>query len=283
MTATARSFTRSVAEGPIAPAAAPSASRVLVRALAMEWTKLASLRATWWCLGLGLVAMSAFALLMGVSTADRFAEDPVAASGFSYAQLTSQGVFYLVQFVVLTLSAMAATNEYSTRAVITTLQTVPRRGLVLAARTCVTAGLAFAAGAVTTALGIGLLWSVVGSHARLDPGYALTTVLGAGGCMAVLAVLFTGLGTAMRGTAATIGVGFLLLIGIPLVLQLSEVQALNDAAAYLPGTAAIEVYAAGDVGFYTAPHDGPVNLATVLGWAAAAQIVAYTELRVRDA
>ncbi|MFD0774183.1 ABC transporter permease [Streptomonospora algeriensis] len=282
MTADALSSACTAAEDPPVRAAAPSAPRVLARTLAMEWTKLASLRSTWWCLGLGLAAMSAFALLMGISTADRFAEDPVAGSEFSYAQLTSQGVFYLVQFVVLTLSALAATNEYATRAITTTLQTVPRRGLVLAARTAVTACLAFVAGAGTTALGIGVLWGALRSYAPLEAEYAVTTVLGAGVCMAVLAVLFAGLGTAMRGTAATIGAGFLLLLGIPMVLQLSGLQALNDAAAYLPGMAAIEVYAGGDAGFYTAPHDGPVNLVTVLGWAAAAQLVAYTEMRVRD-
>ncbi|MDT0303692.1 ABC transporter permease [Streptomonospora wellingtoniae] len=280
MTATADLSARTAAA---APDAAPRTSRVLARALAMEWTKLATLRTTWWCVGLGFAVMAAFSLFMGISLAERFAEDPVAASEFSYAQLSSQGVFYLVQFVVLTLSAIAATNEYSTRAIGATLQTVPRRGLVLAARTAVTAGLAFAAGSATTALGIGVLWTVVGSYAPLEAEYAATTVLGAGVCMALLAVLFVGLGTAMRGTAGTIGAGFLLLLGIPLVLQLSGLQALNDAAAYLPGTAAVEVYAGGDAGFYTAPHDGAVNLATVIGWAVAALIVGYTELRVRDA
>lgn len=274
---------RANTNGPPPTHRARSAVRAVGQALGMEWTKLASLRSTWWCLGLGLVVMTAFALFMGLSVVDHFAEDPVAATEFSYTQLTSQGVFYLVQFVVLTLSALAATNEYATRAITATLLAVPRRGVVLAARTAVTAGFAFVAGAGTTALGNGVLWAVVGSYAPLDTGYAATTVLGSGACMALLAVLFVGLGTAMRGTAATIGTGFLLLLGLPLVLQLSGLQALNDAAAYLPGMAGIEFYAAGDVGFYTAPYDGPINMATVLGWAVAAQIVGYTELRVRDA
>ncbi|QBI55218.1 ABC transporter permease [Streptomonospora litoralis] len=265
------------------PGAGPSTARALARTAAMEWTKLASLRTTWWCLGLGAAAMVAFALIMGLSMADRFAEDPVAAGEFSYAQLSSQGVYYLVQFAVLTLSALAATNEYGTRAITGTLLTVPRRGMVLAARTAVTAGFAFATGAGATVLGMAVLWSVVGSYAPLDVGFAAPTVLGAGLCMALFAVLFTGLGTALRGTASTIGAGFLLLIGVPLVLQLSGLQALNDAAAYLPGTAGIEFYAFDDAGFYTAPHGGPVNVVTVLGWAVAAQLVGYTELSVRDA
>lgn len=270
--------------GTAAPsAAAPSVGRVLARTVAMEWTKLSSVRTTWWCLGLGAFAMTAFAVLMGLSAVSRIAEDPDAASGVSYAQLTSQGVFYLVQFVVLTLAALAATNEYANRGINATLLITPRRGLVLAARTIVTAGIAFVAGTVITALGIGVLWLVIGEYTPLDVPYAMRTVLGAGACMAVFAVLFVGLGTAMRGIAGTIGVGFLLLLGIPMVLQLSGSEPMNDLAAFLPGFAGIEFYASGDVGFYTAPHDGAVNLFSVLGWAVAAQLVGYAELRSRDA
>ncbi|TDQ55024.1 ABC transporter permease [Actinorugispora endophytica] len=274
-------MTRETADAPYPPA--PSTGRALARAAAMEWTKLSSVRSTWWCLGLGLFGMAAFALLMGYSAADRIAEDPAVASGFSYSQLTSQGVFYLVQFVVLTLAALAATNEYADRGVTSTLLAVPRRGLVLAARTAVTAGFAFAAGVAATTLGIGVLWLLIGAHAPLDTEYAARTVLGAGVCMALFAVVFVGIGTAVRGTAGTIGVGFLLLLGLPLVLQLSQVQWLNDLAAVMPGFAGVEFYASGDVGFYTAPHDGAVNLFVVLGWAAAAQLSAYAELRARDA
>lgn len=263
--------------------AAPSPGRALARAVAMEWTKQASLRTTWWCLGIGVLVMIAFALFMGISASDRIADDPAAASEVSYAQLSSQGVFYLVQFVVLTLAALAATGDYATRGITATLQVVPRRGRVLAARTIVTAGFAFVAGAATTALGIGVLRLIIGAHSAPDLGDSARTVLGAGVCMALFAVLFVGIGTAMRGTAGTIGVGFLLLLGLPMALQLSGMQALNDLAAYLPGLAGIEFYAAGDVGFYTAPHDGAVNLLSVAGWAAAAQIVGYTELRTRDA
>lgn len=259
------------------------ARRVLARAVAMEWTKLASVPATWWCLGLGVLGMALFALFMGASAADRIAEDPDSAAGFSYSRTVSHGVFYLVQFVVLTLAALAATNEYANGGITATLLAVPRRGVLLAARTAVSAGLSFAAGAGTAALGLGVLWLLLGGHVSPDPDRAAHTVLGAGVCMALLAVLFTGLGTALRGTAGTLAAGFLLLLGLPLVLQLSQTQWLNDLAACLPGLAGIEFYASGDVGFYTAPHDGAVNLWTVLGWAVAAQCVGYAELCARDA
>ncbi|MFC7743578.1 hypothetical protein ACFQXA_25400 [Nocardiopsis composta] len=88
-----------------------SARGEFARAAAMEWTRLASLRTTWWCLGIGAAAMAVFAVLMGISTADKIADDPASASEFSYTRLTSQGVFYLLQFVVLTLAALIATGE----------------------------------------------------------------------------------------------------------------------------------------------------------------------------
>ncbi|WP_017596309.1 ABC transporter permease [Nocardiopsis potens] len=253
------------------------------RAAAMEWTRLASLRTTWWCVGVGAAAMVVFAVLMGVSTADRIADDPASASEFSYVRLTSQGVFYLLQFVVLTLAALIATGEYGNGGSAAALLAVPRRGRLLAARAAVTAGFAFAAGAAVTAIGIGALRLVLGAGVPLDPGYAVRTVLGAGVCMALFAAMAVGLGTALRGTAATIGAGLLLLLGIPMVLQLSQAEWLSDLAAAFPGFAGVELYASGDAGFYTAPHDGPVNAFTVLGWAAAALIIGYAELRSRDA
>lgn len=260
-----------------------SARGEFARAAAMEWTRLASLRTTWWCLGIGAAAMAVFAVLMGISTADEIADDPASASEFSYTRLTSQGVFYLLQFVVLTLAALIATGEQANGGSAAALLVVPRRGRLLAARTAVTAGFAFATGTAVTALGIGVLRLVLGAGVPLEPEYVVRTVLGAGVCMALFAAMAVGLGTALRSTAATIGVGLLLLLGVPMVLQLSATEWLNDLAAVFPGFAGIEFYASGDVGFYTAPHDGPVNAFTVLGWAAAAQLVGYAESKARDA
>lgn len=261
----------------------PSALRSLGRAVAMEWTKTASLRTTWWCVGLALAAMAVFAALMGVTKAQEVTDNPDAASGVSYTMLVSQGVFYLVQFAVVTLAALTSTGEFHGRGAPSTLLAVPRRGRVLAARSLVAAGFGFAIGASATAMGVAALRLVIGDLAPVDAGGAVRTVLASGVCMALFAVLFTGVGTAVRSTAGTIAIGFLLLLGLPMVMQLSGLQTVNDLSALLPGPAGAEFYAFGDVGFYTAPVDGPVNLATVLGWTAAALIVGAAEFRLRDA
>ncbi|WP_460861385.1 ABC transporter permease [Nocardiopsis coralliicola] len=254
----------------------------LRRALAMEATKLLSLRTTVGAAVLTGAVMAVFAALMGLSVVDRVAENPIESGSFSFTRLTSQGVFYLVQFIVLAIAALSATSEYADRSVTATLLAVPRRGRVLAARTAVAAAYAFVLGSGAVVVGVAVLWAAVGRHVVFDPAAALQTVAGAGLCMSLLAALFVGLGTVLRSAAATIGVGVLLLVGVPMVLQLSGVAWLDDLAAVFPGLAGIEFYAAGDAGFYTAPHDGPVNIAAVLGWAAAAQIAALVELRSRD-
>ncbi|KOX17028.1 ABC transporter permease [Nocardiopsis sp. NRRL B-16309] len=265
--------------GGVAAAAGPVA---FGREVAAEGVRQASLRSTWWCVGAAVLGLAAFAAMMGLSSLSRITENAVEADSSSFVQLLSQGHFYIVQFTVLTLAALAATGEFGNGSVTSTLLWTPRRGRLLAARSVVTAGLAFVMGLGATAAGVAVLAVFLGGYVDIDLLDLLTTGVSAGVCMALFAVLFVGLGTALRGTAGTITVGFLLLLGVPLVMQLSGVRALDDLAALLPGLAGIEFYAGGDVGFYTSPHDGAVNVATVAGWAAAAQIVALAELRVRD-
>src|SRR5690606_40282577 len=121
------------------------------------WTRLASVRTTWWCLGIGAAAMAVFAVLMGISTADEIADDPASASEFSYTRLTSQGVFYLLQFVVLTLAALIATGEQANGGSAAALRVGPRRGRRRPARTAGTAGVPFARGPTGGAQGSGVL------------------------------------------------------------------------------------------------------------------------------
>ena len=256
--------------------------RSLRREIVAEWVRRSSLRSTWWCLLAAVVGMTAFAGLMGWSQLTRALENPVSSEGVEFAQLTSQGYFYLVQFTVLVLAALAATDEFGNRSIVGTLTWNPDRAVVLTARTLVTAVLAFGTAIIAGLAGTGILAALLASRVTFPLGDVLATVFGAGTCMALFAALFVGIGTILRGTASTILVGFLLLLGLPLVMQLSGIDLVDDLAALTPGLAGIEFYAAGDVGFYTAPFDGPINVTVVVGWTVAALLVAWSELRARD-
>ncbi|MFD3687896.1 ABC transporter permease [Nocardiopsis sp. NPDC058631] len=261
---------------------APRAGTDLLGETGAEWIRQSSLRSTWWVVAVALAGMAVFAAMMGYTELPRILENPDEADSAAFMRLTSQGHYYLVQFAVLVLAALASTGEFGNHSVTSTLLWRPNRGVVLAARTLVSAGLAFAVGVLSTLAGVAVLAGFVAPYTGVDVAETAVTALSAGLCMALFAVLFVGVGTALRSMPGTFTLGFLLLLGLPMVMQLSEVQVIGDAAALTPGLAGIEFYAGGDVGFYTAPHDGPVNLLVVLGWAVAAQIVAHTELRVRD-
>ncbi|TQN33279.1 ABC-2 type transport system permease protein [Haloactinospora alba] len=255
----------------------------LARTVASEWTKLRSVRSTWWCAAVGAGAMLVFAGLMGYTKQSAIAEDPASAAGVSVTQLASHGIFYLVQFAVLALAALAGAGEYANRGIVVTLQTTPRRGRVLAARTLVAAAVAFALGTLASALGLATLGALIGGPTGAGVGESLSMAVRAGVCMALFAVTVVGIGTALRSVAGTITAGFALLLVGPLILQLSGVLWLDDLAAHLPGYAGLEFYSGGDAGLYTAAHDSaPVLLSSLAGWALAAQLVGYAELQGRD-
>lgn len=257
--------------------------RWLARTTASEWTRLRSVRSTWWCVAVGAGAMLVFAGLMGYTKQSAIAEDPASATGISVPQIASHGVFYLVQFAVLALAALASAGEYANRGIVVTLQTTPRRGRVLAARTLVAATVAFALGTLASALSLAVLGALIGGPTGASVGESLSMAARAGVCMALFAVTVVGLGTALRGVAGTITAGFALLLVGPLILQLSGVRWLDDLAAYLPGYAGLEFYSGGDAGLYTAAYDsGPALFSSLVGWALAAQLVGYAELRGRD-
>ncbi|MGW9554365.1 ABC transporter permease [Nocardiopsis sp. NPDC055551] len=256
--------------------------RSLRREVAAEWVRRSSLRSTWWCLVAAVVGMTVFAGLMGWSQLSRALENPISGDGVEFAQLTSQGYFYLVQFTVLVLAALAATDEFGNRSIVGTLTWNPDRAVVLTARVLVTAALAFGTAIVAGLAGMGILAVLLASRVTFPLGDVLATVFGAGVCMALFAALFVGIGTVLRGTASTVLVGFLLLLGLPMVMQLSGIDLVDDLAALTPGLAGVEFYAAGDVGFYTAPFDGPINVTVVVGWTVAALLAAWSELRARD-
>ncbi|MBE3000430.1 ABC transporter permease [Nocardiopsis sp. HNM0947] len=256
--------------------------RALRREIAAEWVRLSSLRSTWWCVAAAVAGMALFAGLMGWTQLSAARDDALASSDVEFAQLTSQGYFYLVQFSVLVLAALASTGEFAHRSAAATLAWNPDRSVVLLARALVTAALAAAASVVAGLTGTGVLAALLSGHVAFPLGEILATVFGAGLCMALFAALFVGVGTVLRGTAGTVMAGFLLLLGLPLVMQLSGVDLVDDLAALTPGLAGIEFYAAGDVGFYSAPFDGPVNVAVVVGWTVAALLAARCELALRD-
>ncbi|MFF2859798.1 ABC transporter permease [Streptomyces rubiginosohelvolus] len=181
-------------------------------AIASEWTKLRSVRATVWTLGV----MVALMLTLGVGTALLLAANDTNLAGEPALALGLFGVL-LGSLCVITLGVLTIGSEYSTGMIRTTLTACPSRARVLAAKAIVFFSLVFVITTVTAAVVAVLQTAILsGTVAASGGAWALATV-GVGLYIAGLGLLSLGVGAIVRHTAGaiTIMIGVVLL---PLVL-----------------------------------------------------------------
>ncbi|GAA4422001.1 ABC transporter permease [Georgenia halophila] len=252
-----------------------------------EWIKLASLRSTWWTLGITVVVMTLFSLLQA-SSVQFMTESPEMAgmvANLHGAELVTSGYqFGMVTIAVL--GALAITGEYSTGMIRSTFAAVPSRLPVLVAKTIALVVLSTVTAAV----------SLVGAHLVAIPmlsSYDLVPALddpdtwqvyGGMAFFFVASALFAlGIGTLMRSTAGTITTVLGVLMLLPIVLGFVNVDWIQDAMKYLPSNAATGflsvsgTFAGGD---RLEPWTG---VAVVAAWSVAALVAAAVVLRRRDA
>ncbi|NED05902.1 ABC transporter permease subunit [Streptomyces sp. SID6648] len=183
-------------------------------AIASEWTKIRSVRATVWTLGVMVVLMLTLgvgiALLLAVNDTN-LAGEPALALGFFGVLLGS--------LCVITLGVLTIGSEYSTGMIRTTLTACPSRARVLAAKAIVFFSLTFVVTTVTAAV-VAVLQTLIlsGTVAASGGAWALSTV-GVGLYLAGLGLLSLAIGAIVRHSAGaiTIMIGVVLL---PLVLAL---------------------------------------------------------------
>jgi ABC-type transport system involved in multi-copper enzyme maturation permease subunit len=216
-----------------------------------EFTKLRSVRSTYWTLfaavfftvGLGL--LGAFIVPAHLQGHDRFT--------FNATRLSLSGI-NLAQIAIGVLGVLVITSEYGTGMIRATLSAVPQRRLMLAAK-----GVVFA----TTALVVGLVASFVaffvtqavlsGQHPAAfagrqlqaslsDPG-VFRAVAGAGLYLAVLGLLGLGLGAIIRASAGAISALFGLLFVLPIFSAAALPQSWQDTInPYLPFSAGTDIF-----------------------------------------
>ncbi|RCV53972.1 ABC transporter [Marinitenerispora sediminis] len=247
----------------------------LVAAVRAEWTKLWTVRSTWWLL---LAATALMAVACAVSAMSVAAS---AANGYDVSLTAPQAAaeaMALAQLPVVALAALVVTAEYATGGIAVTLCRTPLRGRVLLAKTAVSCGVALLAGPPLIGIGTAVAATVLPGHGAFAPAEAARTAAALTGYLVLLAAVAVGTATALRGTAGTLVGLVLLLLVAPTVLEMSGVAWLLSAADLLPGTAG-QALAAGDGGPY---GPGPA-LAVLAAWAAVSQLAGYAVFWARDA
>ncbi len=133
---------------------------------------------------------------------------------------------------MIVLAALFVTSEYRRGLIRTTLVASPRRGRVLAAKAVVAGSMAFAAGAVATAIAEVItrhVFAANGNYLFPQSGPALArVVIGTGLFLGLAAALVVALGTMLRRSAGAVVAGLVLLV-LPGILGLRWLRHLADA------------------------------------------------------
>lgn len=260
-----------------APARVASPHRLTFpRALRSEWIKLTTLRSTWWSIGITA------ALTIGLTTLLVQAMGAVSLGGV-------QAAVSSVQFTMLLagiLGVIAVTGEYSTGMIRSTLAANPVRGSVLAAKAGVVATLMFAASFIINLVATLVVSPIVAGRGHpvlwLDLAETWVPMLAAAFSMAVFALIGVSFGFVLRSGAGAIAATVGLLFVLPIVASMFNTDVLpwvGEIGAYLPLWASQSLILPSS----TWGLEWQVALLTLLAWAAAGLLSAWTVLRTRDA
>ncbi|MGO9295191.1 MAG: ABC transporter permease subunit [Streptosporangiaceae bacterium] len=194
--------------------------------LRSEWTKLRSVRSTFWALTVTVVLGVALGAVISAAAAHGYAKFSVSEKQSWDPTGVSQAGVAIAQLAIAMLGVLCISSEYSSGMIRTSLIAVPKRGRVLAAKSLVFAGVTFVVGEVTTFTAFFVGQAIIAGHAPHaalgDPGVA-RAVAGGGLYLAALAVLSVAAGALLRHPAAAIAA----MVGVLFVLP-GIAQALPD-------------------------------------------------------
>jgi ABC-2 type transport system permease protein len=261
----------------------PSLARCALHA---EWTKVRTAGGTFRLL-LGFI-VATLAVSGAVAGATHC---PAAGCGQDPAKLSLSGVD-LGQAVVAILAVLVISGEYGTGMIRVTLTAVPRRSTVLAAKAAILTGLVAAAGTVavlgsvlagrlilpghgfTPAHGYPLLSPADGPYLRAAAGSVLY--------LGLIGLLGLGIATAIRDSAAAIGVVLGLLYLFPVVAaSVANPAWQRHLEQFSPMVAGLAIQAT--TGLRGMPISPWAGLGVLAAWAAGAILTGGLLLRLRDA
>ena len=215
-----------------------------------EFTKLRSVRSTYWTIAAMIIVSVGFAAIAGFAIAQNLHNNPANKAGMDATQASLGGFFELGQLIIAVLGALTITSEYSTGMIRTSLTAMPRRGTVYAAKllvfstvtlvvSLITSFIAFFVGQAAMS-GSGVSASLFHSITIpanavqngpqnnvtfsgtivISPGTVLTAIIGTALFVTVVALIAFGLGSIIRHTAGAITSAIGLMFIIPIIVQL---------------------------------------------------------------
>ena len=273
---------------PHGPAAHPAPRRLaLARTIRSEFTKIRSVRSTYWTLFVLVLASLAWCVAYSLGTVHQWphmsAQD---RSGFDATQNSILGLALLGQLIIVVFGALMITSEYSTGMVRTSLTVMPRRGTLYAAKAAVFATVslivAFVASFGTFFLGRVLLSSTRVAMSLSQPGVLRSLIITALFVEACGLVAF-GIGALVRNTAAALTLAFGFLVLLPQLIRTLPVFLHHDLIRWVPGGDAINSMTATIGGQLPHTFSAWGELAVFAGYGAILLVLGAVQFSRRDA
>jgi len=238
------------------PALPPAAGHAGLRGtLASEFTKLRSVRSTYWTLAALVIVSVGIAAIVGFGVASNIHNNPQNKAGTDATQTSLIAFFELGQLIIAVVGAMSITSEYSTGMIRTSLTVMPRRGTIYLAKLIVLTTVTLVISLVTSFIsffvgqaamsGSGVSASLFHSITipanafmhppkggngppvvtfqgteTISPGTVLTAVIGTALFVTVVTLIAFGLGAIIRHTAGAITSAIGLMFVLSVIIQL---------------------------------------------------------------
>ncbi len=239
----------------------------LAGALKSEFTKIRSVRSTYWnLLGMVVVTVGFGALASFGATRNPHGQ------GFD-PTMHSLGGLYISQLIIAALGVIVITSEYSTKMIGTTLTAMPRRGTLIAAKAIVFGAVALVTSLVTCFGAFFLGQAIMSSHhinATLSQPGVLRAVIGGALFLTAVGLLGFGIGLLIRHSAGAICAAVALLFVASILVNFLPQSWQNHVDRLLPAIAGGSVWA-------VVPQVGPpatfgpwTGFAVLCAWAAVA-------------
>jgi len=224
---------------------APSGRAGLTGTLRSEFTKIRSVRSTYWTLLVLLVVCIGIGALITSLTAAHY--DQMGAGQRATFDPTTNSLvgLYFGQFVIVVLGALTVTAEYSTGMIRTSLTAMPRRGTFYLAKAAVFTLIALVIGMITSFIAFFLGQALLSSkhiETTLGAPNVLRAVIGGGLFIAVCGLFAFGIGALVRHTAAAISITIGVLFVVPIIVNFLPTSWNDDIVRWLPSQGGLAIW-----------------------------------------
>jgi ABC-type transport system involved in multi-copper enzyme maturation permease subunit len=257
----------------------------LAGALRSEFTKIRSVRSTYWTMIVLLVITIGIGALVSWLTGSHWNQASASQrASFDPTSNSLVGLFF-GQFVIVVLGSMTITAEYSTGMIRTSLTSMPRRGVFFLAKAAVFTVIALVIGEIASFVAFFLGQALLGTapvhiSTSLSAPHVLRAVIGGGLFIAVCGLFAYGIGTLVRHTAAAISIAIGVLFVVPIIVNFLPSSWNNDILRFLPSEGGQAIWRTTQ-----AAHEWPAwgEFSVFLAYTAAVLIAGYILFKRRDA